>query len=362
VSRAITRHRSGGGNELAPNDDDLRLEQGKRIARRAAAVVEQGTPPNTRRAYESDQADFEAWCEQQDPPFPALPTTELALIGYLTDMSEGKWPPARRSPIRSGTIERRLSGIAWTHAAENHLSPRTPRISKFLHSIKVGRSRGGEAPAQMAAPIGADDLRKIVAWLDTLASEAAVRDKALLLVGWSCAMRRSEICGLQFEDLGRVSVEGVTVRIARSKTDQEGTGVVLPIAREPDKTVCPVEALEAWLELRGSQDGPLFCGSWRGKLQRQRRVTDTQVRRLVATGVKMAKLVSEFKGMNFSAHSLRAGFITEAIRAGHRESTVKDRSRHKTYDVFLRYVRIAQTFENNPQRGILSKGDGVSKP
>lgn len=340
---------------LALDDADLRAEQHARIAAAAAQTIAGGTPRNTLLAYLRDFASFKRWCAEQQPPLSPLPTSETAIMGYLTWLSEQRKPDGSYR-VRAGTIERQLSGIVWAHAFDNHPNPRTPRIKKLIRSIKVGRSISGEPPPKMAAPLTIADLRRVHQVLTEEETLVAIRNRAIIMVGWACAMRRSEICALDFEDL-RVSGEGVAVTIRRAKTDQLGQGVTLPIARESGK-LCPVRALERWLEVRGSAPGPLFCRHWRGKrggrLHPDKRLNEQQIGLLMAWLVKRAELRSEYGKLEFSAHSLRAGYITEAVRLGRKESEVQKHSRHKTHRVFMGYVRITETFKNNPVRGLLS--------
>lgn len=341
-------------SRLALDDEQLRLEQTERIERQVRQLLRDGMPRNTLLAYQGDFQAFERWCALQRPPHPARPTTEAAVLAYLEELSEMRLPNGRFA-VRAGTIERRLSGIAWAHAIDNYPTPRSPRVGKVLHAIKVKRSKAGEKPPRMAAPITIADLRKMCRALDDLRGPAAVRDRALLLIGWVCALRRSEIAALELGDVGRITTEGFPLTIRRSKADQEGVGKVLPVACE-DGPLCPVAALRAWLEIRGEEPGALFWRSWRTKVHAGTAASEKQVARTVRRLVVAAGLKPEMKELDFSAHSLRAGFITEAVRAGHRDGDIMDRSRHKSHEVFMGYVRIAQTFQNNPARGFTKWG------
>lgn len=342
---------------LAVDDEDLRLAQAERIFQRTAGAIVDGTPANTARAYTTDYRKFEAWCLSQAPRLPSLPTNEIAIMGYLTELADERNEKGEFS-VKAGTIERRLSGIIWRHSLDNHPSPRTPRIAKLIRAIKVTRANAREMQ-QQAAPLTVGDLRKMVRVLDQDRTPRAIRDKAMLILGWACAMRRSEIAALLRSDISEISREGFVVTIGRSKTDQTGEGEELPVSHEDVDSMCPVRAMEAWLQVRGDTPGPLFWRHWRGKrggrMHEGRGLTEKQVALTFLEMVRRADLKPMSHHMEFSAHSLRAGFITEAIRAGRRESDVQKRSRHKTHSVFLGYVRIAQTFENNPQRGMFSK-------
>lgn len=350
MTKSIVINKSG----LAKDDGQLRQQQRERFARASEETLLEGTPRNTARAYRNDFQQFENWCAQQHPSFSPLPTEETALLGYLTDLDTKD--PNGKYPCKAGTIERRLSGIVWAHAVMNIQSPVTPRLSKLLHAIKVRRVREGEVPPRMAAPLKLSDLRKIAKWCDAHSSPLTVRNRALVMVGWVCAMRRSEIAELERGDIGKFTSQGFMLTIRKSKADQLGAGRDLPVTSEEDQLLCPVEAMRAWLEIRGDSPGPLF---WSSGWQKQRRALgEKQVARVVIGLVKKAGLTPESKNMDFSAHSLRAGFITEAVRAGQHDRQVMDRSRHKTHEVFLRYVRIVQTVDKNAATGFSKWGDG----
>lgn len=348
-----TRTSAGG---LALDDADLRRLQHQFIEQAAARAIADGTPPNTLRAYLKDFAEFKRWCEAQEPPMPSMPTNEQAVLGYLTWLSIDK-KPSGAFRVRAGTIERRLSGIVWCHGFDNHPSPRTPRIKQLLKAIRVSRSLGKEDPPKMAAPLTLRDLRKIHRLLSEDDHVRSYRDLAIIMIGWACAMRRSEICALDLNDI-RMSAEGVALTIRRAKTDQLGQGVTLPISREPG-ALCPVRVLERWLELRGPQPGPLFCRHWRGKrggrLHHKKTLNPQQVGLLMESLVKRAGLTCEYGQLEFSAHSLRAGYITEAVRLGRKESDVQKHSRHKTHAVFMGYVRLVETFKDNPVKGLFGE-------
>ncbi len=350
---------SGHDAGLALDDELLRIEQVRRTRARTAGLIADATPRNTLVAYLRDFANFKMWCLGETPPFPSLPTNETAILAYMNHLSEAR-AASGAFLVRAGTIERRLSSIIWCQEFDNYPNPRTPLIKQTMRSIKVSRSKAGERPPKMAAPLTIPDLQKICRVLDDEGAPCAVRDKALMVVGWACALRRSEICALDMDDVSKVTEEGFTITLGRSKTDQTGVGFTFPVAPDENESMCPVRAMVAWLSVRGESPGPLFCRHWSGKrggkFHLGKRMSVQQVARLVESLVERAKLKSGHKNMDFSAHSLRAGFITEAVRLGRRESEVQERSRHKTHRVFLGYVRIAQTFDQNPMRGLFSEG------
>lgn len=338
-----------------PNPIELArdLEQ---LGERRARHLELSAAKATREAYGSDMRQFTDWCTQRGAK--ALPCTDNVLGLYLAHLAR-----LGRAP---STIGRKLAAIVRHHVAQQHESPRTALISEQMKGIRRGED-GQRRPVKKAPPMSTEDLLRVVRAMNSAAATHAdlvARDKAAMLIGWACAMRRSEVVGLLIDDV-RNTRQGWEITIGRSKTDQAGLGVTLALApAERQKEICPVAALEQWLEtrarLRGKKEGSLF---WKSSEQEDHRTTLPkliideplpwhQVNRMVRRWSKLAEL-SASSGVPFSPHSLRAGFITEAIASGKPINTTKDRSRHVSMDVFFGYVRTALTFENNAQKGLM---------
>jgi integrase len=142
------------------------------------------------------------------------------------------------------------------------------------------------------------------------------------------------------------------VRLRWSKADQEGIGTVIPIEKAKDPSLCPVQAARDWLVTRGEEPGPLFQRTWWGVL-RPSRMPAREVDAIVKRRAEEAGIRPEIPGSSWSAHSLRAGLITEAARAGRPEWQIMRHSRHKSYEVFRQYIRLANPFADNPASGLL---------
>jgi integrase len=173
-----------------------------------------------------------------------------------------------------------------------------------------------------------------------------LRDRALLLLGFAGAFRRSELVALDIADLEFCN-NGLRVTIRRSKTDQEGLGATIAIVS--GSTACPVKAVRVWIETTGLRDGPLF-----------RPVTRTgKVSNLRLSGRAVAELVKSYArraGLNaavFSGHSLRSGFLTSAAAHGASIFKMMDVSRHKSIDTLRGYVRDAEMFQDHAGKGLL---------
>ena len=303
------------------------------LAARAAEFARRSRSAATERAYRSDWADFSGWCDRAGvSPLPAAPATVGA---YLSD---------RAGLLKVATLNRRIAAITVAHrTAGLGLDSGHPAIARVLAGIR--RAYGTQQQAKTA--ILTEDLRRVVRALPTT-TLAGVRDKAVLLVGFAGAFRRSELAAL---DLGDISLSGagLVITIRRSKTDQEGAGrqVGIPRARKSSVT-CPVAALEAWLgersELTNSE--ALFLGVCHG------RPTDRLSGKAIARIVKRAVTRVGFDPSKFAGHSLRSGFATSAARGGADLAFIMQQTGHKSADVARRYVQTGTLLQNPASRAV----------
>lgn len=280
----------------------------------------------TLRAYRSDWADFEQWCQRHGAdPLPAAPAT-VAL--YVTDLASTRKP---------STITRRMAAISVAHQHVGHPSPTSDvRVREVLRGIR--RTLGTAPDAATPATIG--DIRTMLAHLpDDL---SGLRDCALLLVGFAGALRRSELVGLNVEDLD-AREEGIAVTLRRSKTDQEGEGRRIALPYGHDHHTCPVAALKAWLAAAGIESGPVFRSVNRHGQVGQGRLSTAAV----AQTIKRAAARAKIDPSHFSGHSLRAGFATTAAAAGASERAIAAQTGHQSMAVLRRYVRHGSLFTDN---------------
>jgi site-specific recombinase XerD len=288
--------------------------------------------PRTRRAYANDWRDFLAFCRERG--FMALPARPETVAVYLA---------SRAHTRKAATLARRLVAIARAHEASGYDSP-TRSLRVRLAWAGIRRTHG--TAQQGKAALLVEDLRTVVEDLQPPRGHpwplAALRDRALLLVGFAGAFRRLELVGLDVEHL-TFSRAGVAIQLPRSKTDQEGQGRVvgIPVGRRAE--TCPVRALRAWLDAAGISSGPVFRRvDQLGRVGSQR-LYDRSVARIVKHRVAAAGLDPEA----FAGHSLRSGFATSAIRAGVTEDRAMRQTRHRSVTVFRAYVQQAQLFADN---------------
>ena len=318
----------------------LRAELDASLARLEAYVHKSRTAA-TRRAYQSDWRHFEAWCARYGlAPLPATPETVGLYLGGVAPR------------YKLATVERRLACISTVHKEAGFDSPAS--VSKGpLRKIWKGLVREKTRRQSKAQALMASDLVRLVEALPrhrrtgelTLHSQ---RDRALLLIGWSGALRRSELVALEVSDVEIIDGEGLSIYIRSSKTDQEGAGLVKGIPYGSRHETCPVVALRTWLRASGITEGPLFRRFYRGGTLGREALTAQYVslqlkKHAERVGLDPARL---------SAHSLRAGFITQAVRAGKSERRVKEHSGHKSWDVFNAYVRESGHFHDNPAKNL----------
>lgn len=280
---------------------------------------------NTRRAYRTDWADFTAWCFEQAEE--ALPATPVAVARYLAQLADGG--------KKAATIERRVAAIRYAHKAAG-LEP--PTGAEGVKAVMRGIRRTISKKKVRKAPATAEVLSSALAGLtDSLTGR---RDRALLVVGFAAALRRSELVSLQVADI-RYASRGIFVHIERSKTDQDGEGAEIPIPRGGQLKA--VQALEAWLTAAAITEGPIFR-----EVDRHGRVgTAALSDRSVARIVKKVLGVAGFDAAGFSGHSLRAGFVTSALEKKVDYFKIMGITRHVKVDTVKDYDRRENGFDDH---------------
>jgi site-specific recombinase XerD len=330
-SRALKAERAPDGEEPPLSDDELFFAERARSA-------------NTRRAYRADLEDFVRWCQAEErSPLPAAAETVSSYLTYLA-----------RHGAKVPTMSRRLSSIAYAHRFGGHPNPvDAPRVLAVWEGIRREKAQPvDQAPALMPP----------VLWdvLDALPDDVSgVRDRALLLVGFVAALRRSELAAMLAEHIGE-HPRGLVVAIPTSKTDPYGEGqlVVLPHSSRPER--CPVTALRTWLEEAHIAEGSVFRRVHRtGKSVlplRTRTVADGT--RVVLGGMSEAAIndavqracvraLGQEQGMAYSAHSLRAGFATYASQRGASDRAIAHQTRHRSLASLNQYIRIESAWADN---------------
>lgn len=296
------------------------------LAEQAQDFMREAKAPSTRRAYQGDWADFTAWCAAAGlASLPAAPET----VGlYLTD---------RAATFKVSTIQRRLAAISQAHQLARL---DTPTRSSIVRLVMAGIRRTKGTAQTAKAPAVTDTLKAMLATLPT--SLLGTRDRALLLVGFAGAFRRSELISLDREDV-RVTREGLILFLARSKTDQEGAGRSIGVPYGQELETCPVRSLQKWWKAGAITSGPIFRPINRHGQIGASRLSDKAVALIV-------KRCAEAAGLDpalYAGHSLRAGFATSAAAAGVEERAIMKQTGHKSVTVARRYIREGSLFRDN---------------
>ncbi len=273
---------------------------------------------NTVRAYESDFKDFSIFCLKNGlKPLPAEPKI---LSIYLTHLSKIS---------KFSTIKRRIASIKVVHKMRGHyLDAKHPIIMENLLGIKrvYGSFQNSKKPLLI------NDLKEIINVIDKKEKVEfkKIRNKSLILLGFSGGFRRSEIVDLEKEDLEFVK-EGLKIFIKRSKTDQAGEGSIKAIPYFNNKQYCAVTKLKEWIDFKNLSNGKIYD------------ISDKSVSLIIKKYAMMAGLDPK----QYAGHSLRSGFATSAAEAGAEERNIMAMTGHKTTQMVRRYINEANLFKNN---------------
>jgi integrase len=350
---------------------DLPVEIAARIERSMASA----RSPATRRAYDSAWRRFETWCIAAGQiPLPAHPATVAA---YLVAAADTLTVDGTRAYAPS-TFGKWVAAIADRHRATGHDNPRGHEMVRAtLAGIRRDYASAGERPRNPRAPLLTTDITTIVDYARRSASGWASevlerRDTALLLMGYTGAFRRSELVALECRDIRRDRLDGAHVRIRKSKTDQDGTGIgtvkALPFTDRHES--CPVCAWIRWQQIVAAFDtggrvavirlhsraaefdshvcrGPLPTPEKRSPLFRSIRkngnlsaaalsgaAVHAAIRRRAAHAGYDPDTVAQLGG-----HSLRAGFVTQAFRNGADAHAIMRQTGHTTPGMVEIYAR-----------------------
>ncbi|MGH3887657.1 MAG: site-specific integrase [Pseudonocardiaceae bacterium] len=292
-----------------------------------------------RRPRISDWSEFTAWCT--DHRLEPLPAGTATISGYLTALA--------RAGAKVGTMSRRLSAIRFAHQLLDLPDPTTgARVVAVWEGIR--RTHG--APADQAAPLMPPRLLDVLdacpttrTWKTRPAEPdlAGLRDRALLLVGFFAALRRSELAALTVDQLAE-HPNGLVLALPRSKTNQYGLEtelVVLPRAGQPAR--CPVTALTTWLGAAAITDGAVLRSISKGNRALPRHLHPESINDLVQAAVVRA----DPDATGYSAHSLRAGFVTYAHLRGASDRAIAHQTRHRSLATVGTYVRIEEAWADN---------------
>ncbi len=297
-------------NELITDIKSLELETLKNLKNSKSA--------NTLRAYKADFKDFAVFCTKNG--LNSLPTDPKILSLYLTHLS---------ATSKFSTLKRRIASISVIHKIKGHyLDTKHPIIMENLHGIK--RVKGSNQKAKK--PILINELKLIINAIDEFNKQEIrkIRDKAIILIGFSGGFRRSELVNFEYDDVEFVN-EGVKIYIKRSKTDQSGEGMTKAIPYFENKSFCPVLSLHNWLNKTKIKSGKVFD------------ISDKSIALIIKKYTSLCGLDPN----RYSGHSLRSGFATSTAESGAEERNIMAMTGHKTTQMVRRYIQEANLFKNN---------------
>ena len=285
---------------------------------------------NTLRAYKSDFKDFGAFCAKHG--LNSLPTKPKIVSLYLTHLSKNS---------KISTLRRILVSISMVHKLKGHyLDTKHPIIVENLMGIR--RVKGSIQKGKK--PILINHLKLVINAINEkkIEENKKLRDKSIILIGFSGGFRRSELISIDYEDLEFVP-EGLKISIRRSKTDQFGEGMIKGIPYFSNEIYCPIVNLKKWLDISKIKSGPIFRRFSKGSSLTNARLSDQSVVLLMKEYLNLAGIENK----NYAGHSLRSGFATVAAEAGADERSIMAMTGHKTTQMVRRYIKEANLFKNN---------------
>ena len=297
---------------------------------KSQAYQDAADAPATLKAYAADLANYEAWCRRSG--LDAMPATPEVVGAYLAAAGEGYAMP---------TLRRRVAAIARASGVAGHpLDTKHPAIRETLRG--VGRTHG--ARARRSAALTTTEVKRLSRACG--ADLAGLRDRALFLLGFAGALRRSELVGFDVEHVAWTD-EGMRLRIERSKTDKTGEGAEIAISRGRSEESCPVTALRTWLDQAGIASGPLFRKVNRGGKVEASRLSTDAVRQILLKRAAQAGIQGSL-AEPVSPHGLRSGFVTTAYRNGVPDEEIMGHTRHRSLTTMRSYVRRAKLGQTTP--------------
>ncbi len=302
---------------------------------RARDYASRSKAENTLEAYRGDINDFTDWCKargiESDPPCPGGVVAE-----YLAQVADKR---------KLATVRRRLAALNWWHTLKGHIPPgKTPEVIMTLDGIKRTKAQAGEHTEAKRA-IVVEELRKIVFGVPE--TRRGIRDRALILMGFGGALRRSELVRLRVRDV-RNEADGLRITIPYSKTDQFGEGQTVGVNYGRDSNLCPVLVYRYWRQVSEIKSGFVFrpIDRWGNISDDDVHLSEDAVALILKRAARRA-LGRDFPCNDVSGHSLRAGYATSSAIGGGDIMAIKKQMRHKSVETTMKYVRDAEIFKRN---------------
>ena len=300
---------------------------------------------NTRIAYDKGWSCFQDYCvEAGISPLSATPDE---VVDFFIDLgSRANTSNGKRLSINTLVLYR--SAINRHYVEAQKPSPANhPKVNAVLKGL---------ARMRRTAPRRVQALREyhILYMLEQCGdSLIGLRDAAVIALGFSAALRRSEICALTIDDIEIIppvkaeDTRKMFVYVRQSKTDQEGKGQRIAIPE--GQQIRPIKRLEDWVQASGIKQGYVFQSMWRGGGLRGRPLHHSDIPRLVK---RYAKAIGLNPG-EIAGHSLRAGFVTSAAVHHARLDKIMEITRHSNPETVMKYIRDVDSFKDHAGKDFL---------
>lgn len=319
---------------LVPLTDKKLLDEYKRQqAKDFFEYSKKSKSSNSVRAYSFAWAKFNIWCEESgyEPFMPPEASYEFLVGLFMASM-------AKTRQLKPKSLESYMAGIKHFYAeSQIAVDTRHSEIRKAMSGIK--RELG--VKQNRKAPLTTENIKLLIDSIGRLVWPIEVRDKAMILLGFAGAFRRSELVGIDIEHLA-FDPHGVSIFIPKSKTDQQMEGRTIDIPFSPNEQYCPVRALQAWIRCARIEKGPLFLQVHKGGKIIRDRLGDRSVALMLKRRCKQFGFSDDIAG-----HSLRAGHVTASIKNGTPETWIMRQTGHTSINTLRKYERLNREFKAN---------------
>lgn len=322
-------------NEADHKNDLVTAEIRIKEAQSAKKFIDQQLAYGTKRVYQSDWRIFENWCTQRQ--YQSLNSTPEIIAMFISSQFDAGLHPS--------TLNRRLSAIKFAYSC---LEKESPTDKSVVRATLKGIRRDKNAPPVKSKKAVVTNIIKEMVQLCPSNSLRDIRDRAILLLGFAGAFRRSELVAINFEDIS-FNTNGMDIKIHRSKTDQEGKGYFKVILPSTDKMYCPIVAVKKWIKVAKINCDSLFRGITKSNAVLKNCLSVNVIYNLI----KRCAFKLDYPLEDFSPHSLRAGFVTSAYENKAMLSKIMEQAHMKSMQTAQRYIRHAQRYENHAGKDLL---------
>lgn len=307
------------------------IENNQLLSANAKRRLEKAKADNTLKAYSSDWTNFSDWCQyHEERDLPALPET---IVNYINDLADD---------AKANTVSRHITAISENHIAAGYGGRSNPAKNSMVRAAMAAIRREKGTFQHGKSPILIETLYLLANCFSDY-ELLALRDKALIFLGFAGAFRRSELVRIQREEL-TFSPQGLVIFVPQSKGDQFGHGSTIAVPYAPDKDICAVRAMEDWLDASGIHSGPVFRPFTRSHVLRDAQLSDKSVALVIKKYIKLAGMDER----QFAGHSLRRGFATSAAQHNVDTLSIMRQTRHKSEKMVHHYIEQGNIFKENP--------------